>query len=167
MAGGVGLPIWDNQPLVGRLIISRRGLLSAAAGAVTLLMSSKNSLAKLRIEREIPIPMPAEPWTHANEIVGKGADTGIFYNDFCLTQDRTGRWHCIGIIGGSGIEPGQLFHVVSDHLQGPYASRPNITINSNGRSQIEMWAPTIVWAGQDKAIMLYAHGVHAEGAEFA
>jgi hypothetical protein len=104
---GVGLAINVDQPSIGTSV-RRRELLSAAVGAATLLLVSKGALAQPRVDHKILIPMPAAPWTHAAEIVGKRADTRIFYNDFCLAQDRAGRWHCIGIIGGSGIEPGAV-----------------------------------------------------------
>jgi len=142
--------------------IDRRCALSAAVGAATLFVLYKQSLAQAGGARPIKIPMPADPWPQAEEIVGKGADKDVIYNNFCLTQDRIGRWHCVGIIGGLGIAPGQLFHRVSDQIQGPYKSRPNITVKPSEQSQFEMWAPTIVWSGKNKALMFYAHGIHAK-----
>lgn len=110
--------------------------------------------------KSLLIPAPAHPWKEAIKIVGKGSKPDEFYNDCCLTKDGLNRWHCIGIVSDKKRRSGHLFHVVSSQLTGPYYPLPDI-VTPQGGGHAEMWAPTIVWQNPQRALMIYAHGIHA------
>jgi beta-xylosidase len=120
----------------------------------------------------LSIPYPAKPWSQANRIVGdrpqlsldrlKGKapsfDRTPLYNDFCLAQSIDGRWHCIGILfeGKSRAEfrQNQLFHYVSDSIEGPYHSVGRLDLGYGKRDGV--WAPCIV-RDENRTLMYYAH----------
>jgi hypothetical protein len=61
--------------------------------------------------REVLLPELSQPWEEAVQIVG-----GSWCNDFCLTEDKLGSWHCIGIGGQDGCDA-TLFHAVGEFVR--------------------------------------------------
>lgn len=119
-----------------------------------ILMSTKPGVQS----GEIPIPRPAGPWGESNRILGSGKE---FYSDFCLIEDKLGRWHCIGI-GGEDSRDDTLFHAVADKLAGPYHHLPKI-VSGKTPAPRHMWAPFAIWKDETTALLYYAHMVEDVG----
>ncbi len=96
------------------------------------------------------IPYPGISWSNAVPIVKNGE---AFHSDFCLIQDRSSRWHAIGIGGPDGGDQ-SLFHAVGSVLTEPFDYRDQITSDSG---TLHMWAPYAVWADRDNAYLYYCH----------
>jgi len=152
-------------------------LASSVAGALPHGAFANGALG---VKGPLMIPYPAKPWAQATCIVGsrprlnladvKAGDYSAamlpLYNDFCLVQDVSGRWHCIGILmeGSSfqDIRDDRLFHYVADSVQGPYRSIGVVDFGYGKSAHV--WAP-FIFADGHRSVMFYHYHRDASSKE--
>jgi len=161
-------PFVPSQPILGtptrRLFLARLSA-AVAASVITRPASARPAPSK------ILIPKPSVPWPQATRIIGgpdwfaqypagtlaEPGNTDPGFNDFCLIQDKSNRWHCIGISAEMGNDS-TLFHGVSDHVDGHYTVLPRIHSGVADEKVVRhMWAPFAVWKDTTTALLFYAH----------
>lgn len=103
------------------------------------------------------VPQLSVTWFEAKKIVG--VDNSEFLSDFLLIQDKSSRWHCIGI-GGQGHIQDSFFHAVGDKITEPFTYTDRVYSNGDKNLDITdwMWAPFAIYSPEgDKAYMFYHH----------
>lgn len=103
------------------------------------------------------VPQLSVSWFDATKIVG--VDNSEFLSDFLLIQDKSSRWHCIGI-GGQGHVQDSFFHAIGDDILKPfiYTNRVYSDGDKNLKTTDWMWAPFAIYTPDgDKAYMFYHH----------
>lgn len=103
------------------------------------------------------VPQLSSTWYDATKIVGISDDE--FISDFLLIQDKSSRWHCIGIGGQEHIQD-SFFHAVGTDLLEPFSYTDRVY--SNGDKNLDetdwMWAPYAIYTKeQDNAYLYYHH----------
>ena len=91
----------------------------------------------------------------------------LIYNDFCLVQDKTGRWHTMGDeinLDIRGIPT--LYHFVSRGIEGPYTRLQPVgsgfSVSQLPGRALTMTAPCVIWKDDRTALMFYAHVISGE-----
>jgi len=126
----------------------------------------------VRPERTVLVPYPGKPWAQATRIVGNRSQPDLeaferqraqdkpqlpLYNDFCIVQDRRGRWHCIGIlfegVSSANFRQDRLFHCVARSIDGPYQQVERVDLGFGPKAGV--WAP-FVFRSSERAAMFYA-----------
>jgi hypothetical protein len=103
------------------------------------------------------IPYPAKTWQQATLLVGDPSLARPWYNDFCLIQDATGHWHCIGIVvegtSDKDLRQNRLFHYIADSVSGPYHSIDYVDFGYARAANV--WAPFAI--PNERGTLMFYH----------